>query len=405
MATTTDPLSPPQAPNRVYYSLGRMLGAEDFQADQSYHRGRLARALLQVCGTGTVAGLRVRIPQNWEANASFGAWAFLIDSNKNVEVNTGLGGISGNGPVTWSTTPGGQVKDGDITWTNEGPYQSLGWRPNTQFAYPSIIQDPNGNFQLLNSNTGLMTGATVPLWNPFVGGATPDGANPSAWICIGPAQLEVQVSPGMAIDRVGRIIEVPNPVCIRLLPWLNSQSTSDLNKAMHDVNGVNSIVIDVFATFVPCSRGVTSCFASQDDYDATDAFSANRVLDSFAMQLVLRTDATPQAPQDPWLPIGALPTPANSPNTAKDIQQKILDVTAGPSATRPFGSGSVPVEYPPGFDLTSVFLARISIPATANGNNPQTWDLSKVTIDNFSRLFLYPSGLVARWSGLSSGTE
>ncbi len=51
MATTTtglmptDNLNPPPAPSRVYYSLGRMLGVDDFQADQDYHRGCLARAL------------------------------------------------------------------------------------------------------------------------------------------------------------------------------------------------------------------------------------------------------------------------------------------------------------------------------------------------------------------------
>ena len=41
MTTTTtgsqlkDHLSPPPAPSRVYYSLGRMLGVEDFQAEHA----------------------------------------------------------------------------------------------------------------------------------------------------------------------------------------------------------------------------------------------------------------------------------------------------------------------------------------------------------------------------------
>src|ERR1700683_160466 len=101
MATTTDNLNPPSAPQRVYYSTGRMLGVEDFQADQDYHRGRLARALLQLYGSGTVSGLMVQ--------------------------------TDGNTDVT---------------------------------------------------------------------------------------KLEIQVTPGMAIDRVGRIIEVPRTVCIVLQNWL-----------------------------------------------------------------------------------------------------------------------------------------------------------------------------------------
>ena len=61
---TTDSLNPPPAPKRVYYSTGRMLGVEDFQADQDYHRGRLARVLSQLYGTGTVSGLLVQTDGN-----------------------------------------------------------------------------------------------------------------------------------------------------------------------------------------------------------------------------------------------------------------------------------------------------------------------------------------------------
>src|SRR5205085_1006596 len=102
-------------------------------------------------------------------------------------------------------------------------------------------------------------------------------------------KLEVQVTPGMAIDRVGRIIEVPRKICVVLFNWLNQQfdawqeqqtnpvpgqpALPDPNLAIHD--GTN-LTVDVFATFVPCTRGLTPCLAAEDDYDATNAFSANR---------------------------------------------------------------------------------------------------------------------------------
>ena len=101
-------------------------------------------------------------------------------------------------------------------------------------------------------------------------------------------------------------------------------------------------MIDVFATFVGCTRGVTPCFATQDDYDATDAFSPNRLLDSFAMQLVLRTDASPKLPQDPWLAIGPAATAPNLPK----LQEQILEANSGPGTAAPFGSGGTPVETP-----------------------------------------------------------
>ncbi|HTA44797.1 MAG TPA: hypothetical protein VK789_20255 [Bryobacteraceae bacterium] len=284
-----DTLNPPPAPTRVYYSTGRMLGVEDFQADQDYHRGRLARILMQMLGSGTVTGMLVQTDAN------------------------------------------------------------------------------------------------------------PD-----------PTKLEIQVTAGMAIDRAGRIIEVPRTVCIVLNNWLTQYVTAwqaqqsggsvgttaiaDPNTAIHD--GAN-LMVDVFATFIPCTQGVTPCFASQDDYDATDAFQPNRLLDSFAMQLVLRTDATPKTPLDPWAGLGTQQPPVTT------VRQAILSGTLAPSGAL--------AEYPPNFDRTAVFLARILVPATAGtGGNPPTWNLtgfSNSHIDNTTRLFLVPVPVLTRWDGLGSGTE
>jgi len=285
-----DDLNPPSPPARVYYSTGRMLGVEDFQADQDYHRGRLARTLMQLSGTGTVSGM-------------------LVQTDGNAD----------------------------------------------------------------------------------------------------PLKLEIQVTAGVAIDRVGRILEVPRMVCIVLNDWLNqyvqawqqqqaglspgTTAIADPNTAIHDAK---NLMVDVFATFAGCTQGVTPCFASQDDYDATDAFSANRLLDSFSMQLVLRTDANPKTPIDPWASLGP-----NQPPLAT-LQQSILAGALAPQ-------GAV-VEYPPTFsDTTGVFLARILVPATAgSAGNPPTWTLTgfgNAAIDNSKRLFVIPSSILARWNGLGSGTE
>jgi hypothetical protein len=274
--TTTKPYTPLPA-LRVFYSTGRMLGVEDFQAEQDYHRGRLARALLSLHGTGTVTGLNV-------------------------------------------TT--------------------------------------NGS-------------ADLP-------------------------QLEIQVSPGIAIDRAGRILDVPVMVCIRPQAWLAGQTDSDLILAFKS----GFLIVDVFATFAACTRGKTPSFATQDDYDATDAFTANRLLDSFAMQLVLRTDSTPKLPLDPWLSAGAAPAGGTAPTAAQiqALKQAVLGGTLTPAA--------VPQEYPPLLDPTSVFLARLQIAATqANATARPAADLTKITIDNESRLFVLPSALMARWAGLGSGLE
>lgn len=54
-----DPLFAGPQPDRPYYATGMLLDAGDFLDEQTYHRGRLAEALLGLSGGGTVAGLRV----------------------------------------------------------------------------------------------------------------------------------------------------------------------------------------------------------------------------------------------------------------------------------------------------------------------------------------------------------
>ncbi len=235
VATPADALSgTPPSPSRVFYSLGRMLGVADFQADQNYHRGRLARALLQLCGTGTVAGLNVSIPQVWQANTPYPAFAFVYDANQNVQVNTGVAGTSGSTAPVFATIPGATITDGTgIVWTNEGPINLNGWRPNAPFTFPSAIIDSNSNVQILIGTSTFTAGPISPVWSTAIGSTTLDGNPPvSAWTCAGPAQLEIEVTPGLAVDRVGRMIEVPRTVCIRIQNWLANQTLSDLNSAL-----------------------------------------------------------------------------------------------------------------------------------------------------------------------------
>jgi hypothetical protein len=66
MTARTDPIAVPSAPDRLVYSTGMLLDAQDFTAEQHYHRSRLARALGYLHGAGTIAGLRV----HWEAGAA-----------------------------------------------------------------------------------------------------------------------------------------------------------------------------------------------------------------------------------------------------------------------------------------------------------------------------------------------
>jgi len=59
MKRIADPLVSCVNADRLHYSTGELLGADDFRDEQTYHRRQLARALLHLQGSGVIAGLRV----------------------------------------------------------------------------------------------------------------------------------------------------------------------------------------------------------------------------------------------------------------------------------------------------------------------------------------------------------
>jgi len=59
MTRIADPLVSSAQADRLHYSTGELLGADDFRVEQTYHRRQLARALLHLYGSGVIAGLRV----------------------------------------------------------------------------------------------------------------------------------------------------------------------------------------------------------------------------------------------------------------------------------------------------------------------------------------------------------
>jgi hypothetical protein len=271
ISTQKDPLDSTLAPERVAYAVGALLGVEDFTAEQTYHRGRLARTLSFLDGYGTVSGLRV-------------------------------------------------------------DYQP-------------------------------------------------------------PPDEEIIVRPGIAFDRLGRIIEVPRDICIRLDKWYAAQSTSELVQAFHAASA--GVIVDVFLLFVSCDRGLTPAFAT-GPFDATDYTAASRTRDAFELSLVLRKEGTPPLPVSQWPDLAAEPDV-----TARRIalHKAILDSFSAPAHQRD-GEGALVAlaEHAAGQDPAAVFLARAVIPAASG--SPPLRTAGPIAIDNESRTFVYPIGALARWAGI-----
>jgi hypothetical protein len=282
-----DPLAGVLAPDRVFYAEGVLLSAADFEAEQAYHRGRLARALAALHGSGTLAGLR----------------------------------------VVWQAAQAAEV----------GP-----------------------------------------------------PARPAR-------EEQLLVEPGLALDRFGRIVEIPRSACIRLGRWYEQQPADLLERGLFsgaeavvvDGSPVPGVVADLFVRFLACERGKTPAFAS-GPFDALDAVAPARLRDGYELRLFVRQERPP-------------PRPAGSPWPAERAAlQEAIFAAWQPLVERGQDGELLPLaEHLVGQDPTFLFLARLVLPAqpAAAGRQP-TRLAGPVRVLNGLRQFAYSSAALARLVGL-----
>jgi hypothetical protein len=162
----------------------------------------------------------------------------------------------------------------------------------------------------------------------------------------GEAVEEVRIAPGLAVDRLGRLVELPRPVCLRLTRWFDGELAGDggdgLRLAALDnpqrfasarliADGpalpARAVIADVFVRFVTCRQALTPAFAS-GPFDALDAVQTSRLRDAFEVHLVLRGDGLDDD-------FNGLPQPdrdlsALAPAARRDaLQDAVLDWLAG----------------------------------------------------------------------------
>ena len=185
------------------------------------------------------------------------------------------------------------------------------------------------------------------------------------------------------------MIEVPAAACIRLVKWFEGQQDAPLRLANH-ADPFGGVVVDLFVRFSPCERGMTPAFAS-GPYDAIDAVAASRVRDAYTLELVLRTEHAaapdpdiPPLPKDPWPDVSAM-NPAERRTAVRDAV--FQSWREGSDSWNENGPNRLQ-EQPDGLDPLSLFLARITIPTTAESADAadrcailrSPWLLTKISV-------------------------
>ncbi len=237
----------------------------------------------------------------------------------------------------------------------------------------------------------------------------------------GEAVEEVRIAPGLAVDRLGRLVELPRSVCLRLTRWFDGELARDggdgLRLAALDnpqrfasarliADGpalpVRAVIADVFVRFVTCRQALTPAFAS-GPFDALDAVQTSRLRDAFEVHLVLRGDGLDDD-------FNGLPQPdrdlsALAPAARRDaLQDAVLngwpDISGSAGSSDAAGELPAPPGHPPGLDPTAVFLARVFVPLAADDPPARSGD---AIVDNGGRRVLPHLGMLAGALGLVGG--
>lgn len=199
---------------------------------------------------------------------------------------------------------------------------------------------------------------------------------------------KIQVKPGLAVDRLGRLIELPIPYCVRAEKWFEAQDENGLQESYAnstDGNGPKAVVADIFIKFNNCERGMTPCFGV-GNVDATDAFTYERLRDSATLDLVLRTQPEQDKPRQK-APYDLLSDENLSYSDAiKELRKfKMEEGWQESDFWNTFDSTiKKGPEYGAEQNGTEVMLARIRLPAT---DNPIQYDTNgAIEIDNDIRV-------------------
>jgi hypothetical protein len=226
------------------------------------------------------------------------------------------------------------------------------------------------------------------------------------------AERELEVEPGLALDRLGRLIELRSAQCFRVRRWFDWALEHDpdaLLEAAVGPAGGQTMALDIFVRFVVCQHGATPAFAT-GPFNATDATVPAREHDAFELAWALRpaaeaatvaVNAWPAADRVAQA-LAALPDGTPQERAARDRRRAELVGEAILGAWEPLAAdSSAPalrplVEQPLAGWWDRVLLARVTIPVSVAAARVQLDEARELAIDNLIRPFVYVPG---RWQG------
>lgn len=166
----------------------------------------------------------------------------------------------------------------------------------------------------------------------------------------------LEVAPGLALDRYGRLIEVRRTQCIDTSRWITQQAALAPEQWQRILDAASAdrtrLQLAVQLRFAVCNHGLTPAFAA-GPFSATDYAVPARLADAFELVLVPRPQAAPVASDAPYEAFRQLL--ANPPATAAATRNALAEIAM--SAWRP------PLDHADNGDaMPWVLLAYVTLP-------------------------------------------
>lgn len=203
--------------------------------------------------------------------------------------------------------------------------------------------------------------------------------------------VEVRVAPGLALDRLGRLVELPYLSCLNLRLWVAQQAEDPLDAARlaagtrppgddpirldpgtGDPIPIPSdhVVADVYLSFHACARTPEPAFATANA-DTIDGVQPSRVLDAGRLRLVVRPIGDNRVPASRAASQLAAPVTLDNLRDYKRLAAwTLVQPGANPFSLPAGGALSEHVTAGNYQDGSEILLARLTIPLAPGGGAP-----------------------------------
>jgi hypothetical protein len=214
---------------------------------------------------------------------------------------------------------------------------------------------------------------------------------------------EIKVSPGIAIDRLGRLIELPYEACLGIARWYAQELETELGRdrlsaAFRTGSGgaPDHIVVDLFARFIACEREPQPAFADAGA-DNLNGIQPSRLLDAVKLSLIVRHRDDDLATISPR-PEGPEAIDAEGLRRFKREQLwQGLQLEQQDPPRLPLGPEHVPIHH----DGSELLLGRVRIPSLRAADEPPRFDPDQpARFDEDVRLYAYAARELALLQGL-----